>query len=265
MITAYDLVNTIENKSLVIILRYISSIGCGLMIYAFTILIRIIKGYIRTKKSDLYLIFLSMIPILASTLYEISNSQLILIAANIIFFGVVLYNIIVLIINLDKINESMIKSGIKKLLIVSLIMFPIMVLDTLIEKLPVIGGYFPYGIFSIFIYYILFSGMSLFYIIKNFIILSNTPANSIKNVGITDVNSHSEQMEEIFKNFNITNREREVINLLIEGHSYKSIGDKLVISLPTVKTHIYNIYKKLGIKNKIELINILQNNIDIEK
>jgi DNA-binding CsgD family transcriptional regulator len=59
--------------------------------------------------------------------------------------------------------------------------------------------------------------------------------------------------------YNITNRELEVINLLIKGETYKDIGKKLFISIPTVKTHVSNIYQKMNINNKVELINLINN------
>jgi DNA-binding CsgD family transcriptional regulator len=57
--------------------------------------------------------------------------------------------------------------------------------------------------------------------------------------------------------YNISPREIEVLNLLVQGISYKDIAEKLFISLPTVKTHVSNIYQKMKINNKIELINLL--------
>jgi DNA-binding CsgD family transcriptional regulator len=60
--------------------------------------------------------------------------------------------------------------------------------------------------------------------------------------------------------YNITSRESEVINFLIKGISYKEIAAKLFISLPTVKTHVSNIYQKMNIKNKVELINLISDN-----
>ena len=59
------------------------------------------------------------------------------------------------------------------------------------------------------------------------------------------------------REYQITKREREVIRLLVSGVSYKGIADKLYISLPTVKTHTSNIYQKLQVKNKVELIHLL--------
>ncbi|MFT8352856.1 LuxR C-terminal-related transcriptional regulator [Clostridium saccharoperbutylacetonicum] len=50
-------------------------------------------------------------------------------------------------------------------------------------------------------------------------------------------------------------REIEVLEALIDGLSNKEIGEKLFISISTVKTHIINIYSKLGVKNRVEAVN----------
>ena len=59
------------------------------------------------------------------------------------------------------------------------------------------------------------------------------------------------------KNYNFTKRETEIIELLIKGSTYNQISESLYISLPTVKTHVSNIYRKAEVKNKIALINLL--------
>jgi len=45
----------------------------------------------------------------------------------------------------------------------------------------------------------------------------------------------------------LTEREREVLRLFCDGLDYKAIGEKLFIAVPTVKTHMGNIYIKLGL------------------
>jgi len=60
------------------------------------------------------------------------------------------------------------------------------------------------------------------------------------------------------KNFNLTPRETEIAELLIQGNSYAEISEQLFIAMPTVKTHISNIYKKVEVKNKIGLLNALK-------
>jgi DNA-binding NarL/FixJ family response regulator len=45
-------------------------------------------------------------------------------------------------------------------------------------------------------------------------------------------------------------REREVIELLARGYSYKEIAEALSISLPTVNTHIHRTYEKLHVRSR---------------
>lgn len=52
----------------------------------------------------------------------------------------------------------------------------------------------------------------------------------------------------------ISTREKEILNLIIEGKSYKEIGEILVISTRTVETHRNNIMRKLGLSTQIDII-----------
>lgn len=52
-----------------------------------------------------------------------------------------------------------------------------------------------------------------------------------------------------------TSREQEVFRLLCEGKNNREIGELLFISANTVRNHVYNIYRKAGVKNRIELVN----------
>lgn len=66
------------------------------------------------------------------------------------------------------------------------------------------------------------------------------------------------QQPENINNTNIlSEREREILQLLAKGLQYKQIADKLYISSETVKRHLHNTYQKLGVQNKIEAINKL--------
>jgi DNA-binding NarL/FixJ family response regulator len=49
-------------------------------------------------------------------------------------------------------------------------------------------------------------------------------------------------------------REREVLDLLTGGLIYKQIGDKLNISVETVRTYVKNICQKMQVKNKMEAV-----------
>ncbi|MCH7413204.1 LuxR C-terminal-related transcriptional regulator [Belliella sp. R4-6] len=58
-------------------------------------------------------------------------------------------------------------------------------------------------------------------------------------------------------NFNLTKKEKEISNLILEGKSSQEIAEFLNIAKNTVNTHRKNIFKKLKAKNTIELMKIL--------
>ena len=66
-------------------------------------------------------------------------------------------------------------------------------------------------------------------------------------------------MENFFNKYRISEREKEIVHLLIKGKSNKEIEDELFISMGTVKNHIYNIFQKLGVKNRAQLITLFKN------
>lgn len=53
----------------------------------------------------------------------------------------------------------------------------------------------------------------------------------------------------------LTEREKEILELLSQGLLYKEIADKKFISIDTVKKHVGNIYRKLHVNNKVEAVN----------
>ena len=56
------------------------------------------------------------------------------------------------------------------------------------------------------------------------------------------------------KSDQLSDREEEILNLLIRGKQYKEIADTLFISTATVHTHIHNIYEKLHVRSRAELM-----------
>jgi DNA-binding NarL/FixJ family response regulator len=56
------------------------------------------------------------------------------------------------------------------------------------------------------------------------------------------------------KEFDLTEREQEILKLLVQGLSYKMIADKCKISYPTVNSHISHIYEKLHVNSGTEAV-----------
>ena len=51
---------------------------------------------------------------------------------------------------------------------------------------------------------------------------------------------------------NLSARESEILEHLVKGNLYKEIAAKLDISQETVRKHVYHIYKKLHVNNRVE-------------
>jgi DNA-binding NarL/FixJ family response regulator len=54
--------------------------------------------------------------------------------------------------------------------------------------------------------------------------------------------------------YNLTTREKEILELLVKGNSYKMIAEKCSVSLDTVKKHLQNIYHKLHVNCGTEAV-----------
>jgi DNA-binding NarL/FixJ family response regulator len=58
--------------------------------------------------------------------------------------------------------------------------------------------------------------------------------------------------------YGLTAREREIIELIGVGRSNQEIADRLFVSLATVKDHNHNIFRKTGVRSRLELANLFR-------
>lgn len=56
------------------------------------------------------------------------------------------------------------------------------------------------------------------------------------------------------KSYNLSDREKEVLQLLVNGYSYKMIAAEMFIAMDTVRSHIKKIYEKLHVNSKSEAV-----------
>jgi ligand-binding sensor domain-containing protein/DNA-binding CsgD family transcriptional regulator len=62
-------------------------------------------------------------------------------------------------------------------------------------------------------------------------------------------------LDEVIGAYGLTGREEEILQLVLRGARNKDIERELFISASTVRNHISNIYQKLGVRSRLELIN----------
>ncbi len=60
--------------------------------------------------------------------------------------------------------------------------------------------------------------------------------------------------DQIAERCRLTNREREVLGYLAQGHSAVYVSEVLLISPNTARTHVHNIYRKLGVASREEVL-----------
>ena len=72
--------------------------------------------------------------------------------------------------------------------------------------------------------------------------------------------NRSGEMQALYLRYNITNREAEIIELIMEGKGNHEIKDKLFISYHTVKNHLSNIFRKLGVSSRHQLVHLFISN-----
>lgn len=95
----------------------------------------------------------------------------------------------------------------------------------------------------------------LFYLGINVVVL----ISSLRSLGKdpTSTSAFGPIQESTWTRFSLTPREREMATLIAQGQSNKEIASNLGISEATVRTHIYNLFQKVGAQSRIDLLNML--------
>lgn len=233
----------------------ISSIG---IIYFFTLAAYIEIGieFTKHKKAFYFISAITFFTLCAGTSYTLYNLNLISKTAAIhscfflpnIFTSIwIVYNIILIVTNRSNINK-IIKQFVITIVILAAIITPLSLLTNLIQywhftTIPI--AYSPIEYFS-------FNLVAL--------ILARRHLKKVNSIEIeSTIPSSHECFEELCNKYHLTQREVEIIKLIRDGLSNQEIAENLFISSNTARNHIYNIYKKVGTKNRYELINLFSN------
>ena len=83
--------------------------------------------------------------------------------------------------------------------------------------------------------------------------------NSCKIVDEEDIEETIETLlEKAEVRYGLSTREKEIAMLLYEGKNNNEIADTLFVSTNTVKVHASNLYKKLGVSNRVQAIKVIR-------
>ncbi len=65
------------------------------------------------------------------------------------------------------------------------------------------------------------------------------------------------QLDSLQRTHGVSARELEILKLILDGKSNRQMEDLLYISVHTVKCHVYNLYRKIGVKNYRQLAHFI--------
>lgn len=135
----------------------------------------------------------------------------------------------------DRLKRKMVSSG--------LFLYFYILIDTfLINQMIYLKGFY-----SFFIW--MSMGVNLFWIV----FLARFAAVIIRT-GPESFNPDTAGVDDDFiGKYNLTSREAGIVSLVINGKSNKEIAESNYLSIKTIKNHIYNIFQKTGVKNRLEL------------
>lgn len=163
-----------------------------------------------------------------------------------IFHAVILFRCIFL---LSKIQGSRLGKKPRKIykvfIRVLMFSFPLLIL----EILPILSNYFPLGIGLYALFY-----LSINLLIQSFI----SQFIYMPKLEYSKEDNNSDRSQ--FLLYSLTKREIDISKSILNGDSYRTISEEKNISLETVKTHVNNIYRKVQVTNKVELIKSLTKN-----
>jgi DNA-binding CsgD family transcriptional regulator len=128
-----------------------------------------------------------------------------------------------------------------------------------------IGGYMgnviislenPYFYTSVIALFIIFLVLIMFPILNNQLIRLLKSHVFLVNFSNMKESEQEETLRRFKESKQLTEKEIDIVKLLLQGYTYKAISENSFISENTVKFHVKNIYQKLNINSKMDLVKI---------
>ena len=166
-----------------------------------------------------------------------------------LFYGTAAGCLILLAVSLPRIPDPTLRRVLAVFFLVSLAFFPVLLIEILrprLAGLPALRGWEWFELFSLPSYFFVLNVLSIVLSIRYF----DRPAYL----------SGRRPTEHFRQRFGVTAREGEVAALLVEGMSYNQIAERLFISYKTGDNHVRHLYEKTGVRNRLQLLNLLQAN-----
>lgn len=242
----YEILNSLHFSLLRILMEFGCYFAASIMIYILPLFCLGLFNKPSTKKLKRFLMLLSTLSISAFFIKQIPDFKITaLILVDIPLYGGILLSAGYLLLHRNELESPIIRSALHTISYGLLFFVPYMIFDLFVEHIPMLLETFPYGVLSVPVFYLFFNLLTLYYCIS-----------CIKTLKLREDIESSERANsrKFYLKFGITPREEEIITLLMQGYTYNKISEELFISVPTVKTHVHNIYTKTNVSNKMQLM-----------
>lgn len=159
---------------------------------------------------------------------------------------VIMYELYVALKNYNQVVNKYLRQAIKAFIFITMIFLPFIIVESYKPYIQFIENIDLLKILALPSYFLTINIFNIVFALKYF----NT-SPFMDNNKLTDY----------FKQkYDITQKQTEIIELIIQGLTYKEIAEKLFISPKTVDNHVQNIYKKLNVNSKMQLSHFVRSN-----
>lgn len=201
------------------------------------------KRITKIKKNTILII--TAFQIVAITVCYVNTNLVVLKhAGQISLILVILYEALITIINYHQIPEKELKRASRIFATITLAFLPFLILEYIRPEIGALSHLQVLKMLALPAYFLVINICTLFWVCTYF----NTPAYFAEDK-LTGY---------FIEKYAITDKETEVIELILNGLTYKQIAERIFISPKTVDNHVQSIYKKLGVTSKIQLSNLIR-------
>lgn len=164
-----------------------------------------------------------------------------------LFFVLPLYPIAVFFLFSRRIKNAAIRKVIRNFILMILLFFPILILEDVLGSFSIVFDFARGYPLHVRLFPVIYLMIYLFLLYQGF-----------RNVVLEKKLSHAPHQISVafITRFGITEREKQIIALMIEGARNKEIGKRLFISAATVRNHIHNVFEKTDATNRVALIHM---------
>jgi len=244
-ISAYDKVTggALE-PALATVLLCLSILGNGLLAYSIPVFsLQLISIPVTRRRAAVHAMLVIALA-LSGCFKELLPGRLTDILDSLALTGLYAYGAVMLFLGLSRIEDAHLWALVRRFLILVAVLFPLALAQLVLKHLPGSPAPLHEYPFVQIAFYLSSIGLIVAHALR-------PPAEAIGSPGCS-------MPAPFVQRYSISPRECEIITMMERGYSNSKLADALFISTRTVKNHVYHVYQKTGVRNKVQLINLIR-------